>query len=279
MTVLVLVAVMVVIVPTAAGRAMGMLVLAMLVRGMGMARMGMALRMGVSLGVGMAVIVMGVVVMSVVVPVVVVPMIMAASAGGTMRVAMMIMPGMAVVIGAALGLEGSLDGGHGAALPPDHLGEDMVVLDIDGVGGDLGRRVAVADMPGDPHQPQRIVGADFEQALRRRLDQDEATVLKLDGVAVVQRRRLVEIEQDLEPAIALQREPAAGAVLVIQRQRFDDPVLLHRWLADDGGGALHDFHSRDEAAPDRRLACSTTDAPPMQACNRGLGRRLSAART
>lgn len=159
-----------------------------------------------------------------------------------MMVAVVIMAaiGVVMVVGAALGLERPLDLAHRAALAADHLGQHMVVLDIDRVRRDLGRGVAIADMPGDTRQSQRVLGGDLDQLLCRRLDQDERTVLELDGVAVVQRGRLVEIEQDVLPAIALQRDAAAVAVLMVEGQRLDDPVLLDRGLADDGDGALHD---------------------------------------
>ena len=54
-----------------------------------------------------------------------------------------------VIIGAALGLEGAQDGRYGAALAAGHLGQDVVLLYVDRLGRDLGRGVAVADVPGD----------------------------------------------------------------------------------------------------------------------------------
>lgn len=206
---------MAVVVPAATGRVMGVVLLAVVLMG---------------------VVLMGVVVTMIVPVVVMAVMIMAAIL-------------VAMIIGAALGLERALDLAHRAALAADHLGEDMVVLDIDRIGGDLGRGVAVADMPGDAHQAQRVLGADLEQALRRGLDQDEATILQLDRVAVVQCGRLVEIEQNVEPAIALERDAAAVAVLMVEGQRLDDLVLLDRGLAGDGGGAQHD---REPVLDDQR---------------------------
>jgi hypothetical protein len=203
---------------------------------------------------------------------VVMAMIVAAATGIAMCV--MLMPVMvmivvvAVIIGAALGLERPLDLAHGAALAADHFGEHMVVLDIDRVGGDLGGRVAVADMPGDAHQPQRVLGANLQQALRRRLDQNEPAILQLDGIAIVQRGRLVEIEQDVEPAIALERDAAAIAVLMVERQRLDDLVLLDRGLASDGGGAQHDREpvlDDQRRSTDRGSITSTTAGSVTQA--------------
>lgn len=242
MVMLVAVVVMMMVMAAAAGRAIGVLMLVLAVAvgvGMGLALAGMGMAMAVIMfmlvfmmmveaatAVGAVGMLVPVCVIMVLMPVMGVAMVMAAI-------------GMIMVVGAALGLEGALDLAHRAALTADHLGQDMVVLDIDGVGGDLGRGVAIADMPGDAHQAQRVLSLDLDQLLRRSLDQDERAVLQLDGIAIVQGRRLVEVEQDLLPAIALERDAAAIAVLMVEGQGFDDPVLLDRGLADDGGGALH----------------------------------------
>lgn len=213
----------VVIMAAAAGIAMGVGVL-----------VGMRMSMIVTMRLGMGVSVRMAMMMVVVAMVVVAMVVVAAATGVVMRV------GMAVVIGAALGLERPVDGAHRAALAADHFGQHMVVLDIDRVRRDLGRGVAVADMPGDAHEAQRIVGPDLEQGLRGGLDQHQPAVLQLHGVAVGERGRLVEVEQDIETAIGLEREAAAVAVLMVEGQRVDDALLLDGGLANDGGGAQHD---------------------------------------
>src|SRR5215211_944091 len=89
-------------------------------------------------------------------------MVVMAAAGmamiGAMVAMRVIVAPMAVVIaivlvGAALGLEGARRRGRRAALAAHHFGEHMVVLDIDRVRRDLGRRMPVADVPGDPQEP------------------------------------------------------------------------------------------------------------------------------
>lgn len=170
-----------------------------------------------------------------------------------MVVARMIAIGVVVVIGPALGLEWPVHGAHHAALAAHHLGQHMIVLDIDRVSRDLGRGVAVADVPGDAHQPQRVLGANLEQALRRRLDQHEPAVLQLDGVAVAERGGLVEIKQDAEAAIGRESEAAAVAVVMVECQRIDDAVWPDGGLANDGGGAKHDGTSVTEANQRRSI--------------------------
>jgi hypothetical protein len=229
--VLVAMVVVAVIVPAAAGVAMGMGVRFRM--GVGVPLVAMSMRLGMTMRVRRMI----VPVMMVMVVVIMIMMTVIMMAVG---VAGMVAIGVVVVIGAAFGLERAHHGAHRAALAADHLGQNMVVLDIDRVRRDLGRRVPVADMPGDPHQPQRVLSPDLEQALRRGLDQDEPAILQLDGIAIADRGGFVEIEQDAEPAIGLEREAAAVAVVMVERQRIDDAVLPDGGLANDGGGAKHD---------------------------------------
>lgn len=244
---LVIMIAMAVVVATAAIRTVGMRM------GVGMVRVIITL----VLVVVVAMVIVSMIMAGVSVPLLVmtVAVIVPAAAGCVMRVIVIMtafmVVGVTVIIGAALRLERTFDHAHGAALATDHLGEDVVVLDIDGVRRDLRGRVPVADMPGDAHQPQRVLGPHFEQALRSGPDQDQAAVFEFHGIAIVQNRRFVEIEQDLAPAIAFQRDAAAIAVLVVERQGLDDLVLLDRGLADDGGGAQHDG-TRDNEMDQRR---------------------------
>lgn len=176
-------------------------------------RMGVSVRFGMSMGVA----VMGVAMVSIAVVVAAI-----------------------VPVGAPLGLERAHDRRRRAALAADHLGEHVVVLDVDRVARDLGRGVPVADVPGDPHQPERVLGPHFEQALRRRPDLDEAPVLELHGIAVIERGRLVEIEQEGEPALPRERKAPALPALMVEHDGVDDALRSNGRLADDGGGAEHE---------------------------------------
>ena len=144
-----------------------------------------------------------------------------------------------VLVGAALRLEGAHHDGGRAALAAHHLGQHVVVLDVDRVRRHLGGGVPVADVVGHLQEPQGILGAHLQQALGRGLHLHEAAVLELHGIAVVQHRGLVEIEQKIEAGIAFQRDAAAVAALVIEGDGVGNPVRFHGGFAEDRGGAEH----------------------------------------
>jgi hypothetical protein len=145
----------------------------------------------------------------------------------------------AMVVGAALGPEGPCDLRGRAALSADHVRQDMVVLDVEGIGGDFRRGVPVADVPGHAHQPERVLGAHLDQILGGSRDQHKTAILQLQRVAFRQHARLVEIEQDVAAMIGLQHGAPALAVLMGEHNGVDDLVGPDGGLADDAGGALH----------------------------------------
>jgi hypothetical protein len=178
----------------------------------------MLMRVGLGMGVSMG---MMVVVMSVVMPMVVV-----------------------AVMGAALRPERALHRGGDAALPAHQFRHRRIVLHVDRIAGDLDEAMLAAEMPGQTHEAQRILGPHLQQALGRGLDLDETPVFEPQGIAVVDGRFHVEIEQDFSPALTRQPRLTAVASRVIERDRIDHAVGFHGGLADDGGDAGHGFVSR-----------------------------------
>jgi hypothetical protein len=158
----------------------------------------------------------------------------------SMAMMMVVMPMVVVAdMGAALRLEGTLDGCRRAALPAHQFRHCRVVLDIECVRRDLDQAMATAEMPGEPREAQGVLGLHLQQSLGRRLHLDELSILKPQGIAVVDGGFHIEIEQDLGPALGPQPPLAAVAGLVIEGDRVDDAVGLHGGLADDGGDAGH----------------------------------------
>jgi hypothetical protein len=154
---------------------------------------------------------------------------------------MMVVMLMIVVadMGAALRLEGPLDGSCRTALPAHEFGDSRVVLDVEGVCRDFDQAMAAAEMPGEAREAQGILGPHLQQRLGRRPDLDELAVLEPQGIAVVDGGFHIEIEQDVGPALGPQRPLTAAAGLVVEGDRGDDTVRLHGGLADDGGDAGH----------------------------------------
>src|ERR1700742_1739902 len=71
-------------------------------------------------------------------------------------------------IGAAFGIERRLDLDDARAETLHHCLDHMVAPDPQALGHDLGRQMAIAEMPGNPNQMQRGDAAGLDQRLRRR---------------------------------------------------------------------------------------------------------------
>ena len=183
---------------------------------------------------------------------------------------------MGVVVNFRLWLERTLDHRHRTALPAHQLAERGVIRDVEGIGRHFGRDVMAAEMPGEAHQPQRVLGADLQQAFRRGLDLDQRAVFQLQRVAIVQRRRLVERDREFQPARRSYAHAIDRAVAVAQRQRIDDALGLDGGLAKNGGGAKHRRRSHDlrpdatRPNPDRSLVAQTGGRATKLGCHRGL---------
>lgn len=98
--------------------------------------------------------------------------------------------------------------------PFQHLPDDMVTQDQDTAGFDLGRQVAITQMPGKFDQVQRIFGPDLEQRFRRGDDLDPLAVFKDKAVAIGKEDSILEIEHDAL-AIAKPERLAAQVPLVM----------------------------------------------------------------
>jgi hypothetical protein len=158
--------------------------------------------------------------------------------GVTMIMAVIVsMPAM--IIGPALRPEGAGDLGDRAALAADHLGQHMIVFDVKRVSGDFGRGMAVADVPGDAHQPERVLSPDFEQRLSRCMNHDKAAILELQRIAFVNDRGLVEIKQEFGSIHGFQYRAATLPVLVGEHDSARHSGRLDGSFADNGDGTLH----------------------------------------
>jgi hypothetical protein len=177
----------------------------------------------VMLVVAMLIMVMVIIMMMRVVMVMTVIMVMAGMA------MLVIVRGVCGGIGAALGIERSLDLDHASAKPLHHRLDDMVTADAQALTDDLRRQMAVAEMPGDTYQMQGISAPNFSKRLGRRHYFNQPSVFQHQRVATAQRDGVLEIEQEFEAARARHRHPPPVAVVEIKHDRiggrFHPPIL------------------------------------------------------
>jgi hypothetical protein len=105
-------------------------------------------------------------------------------------------------IGAALGIERRFDFDHASPQALDHRLDHVVAADSQAFGHDLGRQMAVTQMPGDPNQMLRVVAADFGQRLGRSDHLDQPAIVEHQRIATTQRDRIFQVEQKRQPARA-----------------------------------------------------------------------------
>ena len=250
-----------------------MAVLAVVMPVMGMAVMAVPVRRVILMIMGMAVMSLAVMILAVIVVAVmiagVIMMVMAAAAGamGVMRVLMlvfmimmsmgMIIVGMMimvlvpmvsvamVVVAAVMTGDGAfraerpVDRRQAAALAAHQLGNRIILRHIDRLGRHLDRRMVLAEMPEHAHEAQRVLGLHLEKFLIDRLHGDQATVLELQGVAVVELGLGRQVEIDMKPTGSRQMRRRVVSGDMIERDRIDDTVGLDGSFANDGCGLGH----------------------------------------
>ena len=81
--------------------------------------------------------------------------------------------------------------------------------------------MAIADVPGEPGKVVRGRRGDFDQRLGLAGDAHDGAVVEHEAVAVTQRGRMRQIEQECRAALAGQRHAAAMAVAGIEHDAVD----------------------------------------------------------
>jgi len=159
-----------------------------------------------------------------------------------MRMAMMMSMAMALhrtlPVGAALGVERTLNGAHVRAETAGHVGDHVILADVDDARTDLGGEVAVAEMPGDARERPLVAAGDLQQPLRRRLDGNDAPVLQLEAVAGGENGRLGQIEEELQAAGSRQGDTPSCAMVVVEAYGVSGS-RVPKAGSDDLGGSQH----------------------------------------
>jgi len=149
----------------------------------------------------------------------------------------------------ALRIERRLDLDDARAQPLHHRLDDVIPADAQSLRHDLGRQMAVTEMPGDADQMQGIGASDFEQRFGGRHHLDQPSIFQHQRIAAAQRDGVFEIEQEFQPAGARHRHPTPVPVVEIEHDGIGRG-LRPAMLAQDFGRADHvgTFHLKPVAS-------------------------------
>ena len=129
----------------------------------------------------------------------------------------LVMPGRAaLLVGAAQGNKGRAQLAHIGAKPLEHGAYDMIAQDENPAFLDPCRKMTVAEMPGQFAQMKPVTRRDLVQILLGGGNDDEPTVVEDQRIALLQRRRLGQI--DMQRAAAFQVQRLAPKVALIMSQ-------------------------------------------------------------
>lgn len=152
-----------------------------------------------------------------------------------MVVCVVVVAAMRVVVGLdrALRSERPRRGLGDAAEAAHELGVDRRVRNVQAVPRDLRRDVVRAELPGEPQEARRVLGAHRKQRLLGGADLDEPSVLEPQGVAVLEFGRLRQCRREGERRTLERRLAGKATRGVRQGDRVGDALGPHRCPADD----------------------------------------------
>lgn len=127
---------------------------------------------------------------------------------------------LAIAIGATFRIESSEDRRDRCTEPLQHFLDDVIVTDTQPIAEELSRQMPVAKVPGDAHEIGWAGSSNLQETLGNRLDQDQASVLKLKRVAVLHDGRLLEVEQEHSLTDASHHETATMTVVALESKRI-----------------------------------------------------------
>jgi hypothetical protein len=169
------------------------------------------------------------------------------------------------VVSATLGVEWAHHLVDMRTQPRHHLGQHVIRLDVDGLGRDLGRRVAVAQMPSDPSERPSVMPKDLVEGLWRRNHRHSAAILEDKRIAVLQAHRLRQVEQKAQASLPLHHDAPPVALIEVERHHFGDcpaarSVRFARDGADHGSASVaRDLVRTYYATPRREPAITAAD--------------------
>ena len=188
---------------------------------------------------------------------------------GVVAVMMVVMAALAVIVGRLLRLERAVHGGGGAADAAHQFGRAR--RHVEDVRPDFGGHVLAAELPGEAQQAGGVAGADFQQRLLRGAHADEAPVLELQRIAVLQAGGAVQGEIDGQSARRgeVRVRPSPGDM--VEGHRIDDEIGPDGGLADDQAGFGHGGPRSMGPSATGRNRANLQQARPQMA---GTGRKV-----
>lgn len=188
---------------------------------------------------------------------------------GVVAVMMVVMAALAVIVGRLLRLERAVHGGGGAAGAAHQFGRAR--RHVEDVRPDFGGHVLAAELPGEAQQAGGVAGADFQQRLLRGAHADEAPVLELQRIAVLQAGGAVQGEIDGQSARRgeVRVRPSPGDM--VEGHRIDDEIGPDGGLADDQAGFGHGGPRSMGPSATGRNRANLQQARPQMA---GTGRKV-----
>jgi hypothetical protein len=143
-------------------------------------------------------------------------------------VVMVVAAHRAEAIGPTFRLECGRDEAHFGTEFLDEFDQNVVVADAQGPLKQLRRRMPVAEMPGDPGDDVRIVGAEFNEPFRLAFDQHDPAGLKQEAVAFNQRRRVRKVNVEFAALGADHRAAPTAAILEVKLDGIDCGCRIKR---------------------------------------------------
>jgi hypothetical protein len=144
------------------------------------------------------------------------------------------------MIGPARRLERLIDLEDDGAEALQHGADDMIAQDDDAVFLDLGRKMPVAEMPGELDQMRSVASANLEELLVRGEDLDQFTVVAHQQVAIGEKHRILQIEHD-HFAIFQMQQFAAQMAQIMRQLDLGDRMGGRGSGGKIRGDALHDM--------------------------------------
>lgn len=130
-----------------------------------------------------------------------------------MIVAVVVMAAMGV-IGAAHRLESGFNRRDRGAKPFQHGTDDVIALDEDTLLVDLGRQMAIAEVPGEFGKMQAVAPGNLEQLFLGGNDLDQIAVLQPQLVAIRKQHGFLEVQHDHLAIVEMQQLAAQMAQIV-----------------------------------------------------------------